>query len=102
MEEDLHVTMDVGDLFASRDCYAEFGPKRFSQRIDFYRQKAKKFGKTPGQAAGKDRKKKKQVHGNKKKSRKGVLAPYVQEDEVNQNNIIQGSTASLLACPIFA
>jgi len=49
MKDGLHLMKSPQELRETRECYKQFSKKRFSKRIDQLKQKAKKFGKTPGQ-----------------------------------------------------
>ena len=71
-----HLQMTPEELFATRAVYEPFGKKRFAKRIDQLKQKEKEFGKTPGQSTGK-----KLPKGLKKRSRKRLLDPYVNDDD---------------------
>ena len=74
-----HLLMSPQELFATRECYEPFGKKRFAQRIDQLKQKAKEFGFTPGQAKGTVL-----PRGIKDRSRKGVLDPFVNDAEATE------------------
>ena len=76
MAANKHLEMKPELLFATRECYEPFGKKRFAQRIDQMKQKAKVFGATPGQAKGTVLPK-----GNRHRSRKNILDPFVNEEE---------------------
>ena len=69
------------ELRMTRDCYQQFSKRRFSKRVDQLRQRAKPFGKTPGQAASKREKKKTTNVGDHQetRSRGRLLDPYVNE-----------------------
>ena len=74
MELGKHLQMTPQELRETRDCYKLFSKKRFAKRIDQYKEAAKPFGATPGQA-----KYKKLVQGCKEKSRKNALDEYVND-----------------------
>ena len=57
MEAGLHLQMKPSELRATRECYKQFNPKRFSKRIDQKKQEAKPYGTNPMQAAAKKEKK---------------------------------------------
>lgn len=50
MDAGKHLEMKPGELFATRECYQPFGKKRFRDRIDQLKEKAKPYGTTPGQS----------------------------------------------------
>jgi len=56
MEDDLHLEMKPQKLWATRACYRLFSKKRFSKRIDQYKEAAKEYGCTPGQNKSKKKK----------------------------------------------
>ena len=74
MAANKHKEMTPTQLCASRPCYKPFGVVRLGQRIDQLTEKKKAYGSTPGQMRSK--KSKRLPHGDKEKSRKGVLDPY--------------------------
>lgn len=59
-----HLQMKPAVLRETRPCYKLFSKRRFSKRIDYYKEKAKPYGCTPGQ--NKSRKKKHKHNGKVK------------------------------------
>jgi hypothetical protein len=82
MANSLHLQMTPKELFETRECYKEFGKRRFSKRIDQKKEAAKPYGMNPMQAAARkeDPKTKRKGHNKVKNhpehSRVGLVQPY--------------------------
>ena len=80
MANNLHLQMKPGKLFETRECYKEFGKRRFSKRIDQLKEAAKPYGLNPVQAAAKrEAKQKSKVKNRPNISRASTTAAYNSE-----------------------
>ena len=83
MASNKHLDMKPSELWETQECYQDgFSLRRFTKRIDQLKESAKPFGATPGQS----KKRKLMVRGNKEKSRKLMLDPYVNSKKTDRED----------------